>query len=94
SRRTVRRVLAGEIEPARTVKAERDGRSRGGGKGSASGDGGAMLALSEEDGRRIEAILRRAADASYLEIVDFRLESRPGEIFVRARVSEPEEEYE
>ena len=57
-------------------------------------DGGPMLELGEEESGRIADILRRAARAGYLEIEDVRLESRPGEISLRARVYEPEEEYE
>jgi hypothetical protein len=34
------------------------------------------------------------ARAAYMEVEDVRLESRPGEISLRARVYEPEEEYE
>ncbi len=53
-----------------------------------------MLAMGEEEKRGIEDILRRAARASYLEIGEFRLQSRPGEVSVWARIYEPEDEYE
>jgi hypothetical protein len=53
-----------------------------------------MLALGSEEAAGIADILRRAARAGYLEIEDLKLESRPGEISLRARVYEPEEEYE
>jgi hypothetical protein len=52
------------------------------------------LALSPEDEREISAILRRSAEASYLGVGDVEVRSRAGEIVVRARVFEPEEEYE
>ena len=53
-----------------------------------------MLSLGEEESAGIADILRRAARAGYLEVEDLRFESRPGEISVRARVYEPEDEYE
>ena len=55
---------------------------------------GPVLELGEEESARITDILRRAARAGYLEVEDVRLESRPGEFSLRARVYEPEEEYE
>jgi hypothetical protein len=53
-----------------------------------------VLALGEEERGGIADILRRAARASYLEVGDLEVGSRPGEVYVRARVYEPEEEYE
>jgi hypothetical protein len=53
-----------------------------------------VLALGEEERSGIADILRRAAGASYLEVGELELLTRPGEISVRARVYEPEEEYE
>jgi hypothetical protein len=55
---------------------------------------GPMLMLGERERGEIEAILRRAARASYLEFEGIRVESRPGEIAIRGLVYEPEEEYE
>ena len=55
---------------------------------------GPVLRLGEEERAGIADILRRAARAGYLEVEDLRFESRPGEISIRARVYEPEEEYE
>ena len=52
------------------------------------------MQLGEEESARIEDILRRAARAWYVEVEELRFESRPGEISLRARVYEPEEEYE
>ena len=57
-------------------------------------DGGALLALGGGEKAEIADILRRAARSGYLEIEDLKIEARPGEISVRARVYEPEEEYE
>jgi hypothetical protein len=53
-----------------------------------------VLALGEQEKGDITDILRRAARASYLELGELELEARPGEVCVRARVYEPEEEYE
>jgi hypothetical protein len=52
--------------------------------------------VSRDEGGRlgIADILERAARAGYLEVEDVRFEVRPGEISFRARVYEPEEEYE
>jgi hypothetical protein len=92
--RSVQRILGGEVLPVEGVSAgERSGgaerRRVGGGV-----DGGPVLDLGEEESGRITDILRRAARAGYMEVEDVRLESRPGEISLRARVYEPEEEYE
>jgi Histidine kinase-, DNA gyrase B-, and HSP90-like ATPase len=94
SLRTVQRVWRGEITPVGRVRGE--GRSAGRGKGETGQghDGGPVLALGEEERGGIADILRRAARASYLEVGELELRSRPGEISVRARVYEPEEEYE
>jgi hypothetical protein len=53
-----------------------------------------VLLLGEEERGGIADILRRAATASYLELGEVELQARPGEISVRARVYQPEEEYE
>jgi hypothetical protein len=57
-------------------------------------DGGPVLELGEEESARIADILRRAARAGYMEVEELRIESRPGEISLRVRVYEPEEQYE
>ena len=93
SLRTVQRVLRGDVSPLMPVlpgsAARAPGRTR-----KAAGGGGPVLQLGEEETAGIADILRRAARSGYLEIEDVRLESRPGEISVRARVYEPEEEYD
>ena len=94
SMRSVQRIVRGEVSPLEGVSAREDiggSRARRTGKRVA---GGPVLELEEEESARIADILRRAARAGYLEIEDLRLESRPGEISLRARVYEPEEEYE
>jgi hypothetical protein len=91
--RTVQRVLRGEIAPLRPVSSgegrEVVRRSRG-----AVGDGGPVLALGEGEKAEIADILRRAARAGYLEVEELKIEARPGEVSLRARVYEPEDEYE
>ena len=93
SLRTVQRVLRGEVAPLGPVSAGegREVARRGRGR---SGGGGAVLALGGEEKAEIADILRRAARSGYLEIEDLKIEARPGEISLRARVYEPEEEYE
>jgi hypothetical protein len=53
-----------------------------------------LLSLGSEEKAEIAHILRRAARSRYMEIEDLKIEARPGEISLRARVYEPEEEYE
>jgi hypothetical protein len=93
SLRTVQRVWRGEIAPAVGVQEER-GVTRVERKAGRGAGDGPMLVLGEEERGGIADILRSAATASYLELGEFELRSRPGEISMRARVYEPEEEYE
>ncbi|HEX4992184.1 MAG TPA: hypothetical protein VFV45_03065 [Rubrobacteraceae bacterium] len=94
SLRTAQRVWRGQVRPLDALEAP-------GGSGPAKereahgvvGDG-PLLVLGEEERGAIADILRRAARASYLELADLKHESRPGEISLRARVYEPEEDYE
>ena len=94
SMRSVQRILRGEVRPVEVVAGGerddgvRDRRAVGG------RDGGPVLELGEEESASIADILRRAARAGYMEIEELRFESRPGEISLRARVYEPEEQYE
>ncbi len=92
--RSIQRIMRGEVRPVEGVSG--GGRDVGVGGRRAVGrrDGGAVLQLGEEESARIEDILRRAALAGYLEVEGLRVESRPGEISLRARVYEPEEQYE
>jgi hypothetical protein len=95
SLRTVQRMLRGEVRPLMPeqggagVGGAGTGELRRGGKGE-----GPLLWLGEEERVGIADILERAARAGYLEVEDVRFEVRPGEISFRARVYEPEEEYE
>jgi hypothetical protein len=92
--RSVQRILRGEVRPVEGVSGgERDEGGRGR-RAIGRRDGGPVLELGEEESARIADILRRAARAGYMEVEELRFESRPGEISLRARVYEPEEEYE
>ena len=92
--RSVQRILRGEVRPVEGVSGG-ERRERIGSRGVVGRrEGGPLLELGEEESARIADILRRAARAGYLEVEELRFESRPGEISLRARVYEPEEEYE
>jgi hypothetical protein len=94
STRSVQRILRGEVQP---VESFSEGESAGGYERRRAGPvigEGPVLTLGEQETARIADILRRAAGAQYIEVEDLRLESRPGEISLKARVYEPEEEYE
>jgi hypothetical protein len=94
SLRTVQRVWRGEVRPAGEVSpagASGVGREK---VARRRGEEGPVLAVGEEERGAVADILRRAARASYLELGELQLESRPGEISVKARVYEPEEDYE
>ena len=95
SRRTVQRIRGGEIGVVGVVSGVRRERSSEEGRGAREDRGeGPLLMLGERERSEIEAILRRAAKASYLEFEGIKLESRPGEIAIRGLVYEPEKEYE
>ena len=96
SSRTAQRVWGGEVEAAGEVV---EGGVGGGGRASGHAGGrrggeGPILSVGEGDLAEIGAVLSRAARASYLELSGLVVEKRPGEIVVKARVYEPEEEYE
>jgi hypothetical protein len=107
SLRTVHRVVAGEIPPAEEVRSEvRSGmkseppigrpaagrtRSR---VAEHFGFGGPILSVGDEDLDEIRGILRRAAYSSYLDLAELDVETRPGEVILKAHIYEPEDEYE
>ena len=94
SLRTVQRIARGQVRPLQSVAAgEGVGTVRGAARRARAGEG-PVLVLGEEERAKIADILRRAARAGYLEVEGFRFEARPGEISFRARVYEPEDEYE
>ncbi len=95
SGRTVQRVMRGQVAAAEPVGS--GGLRAGSGpapRRRGAGGGGAVLPVGEEEKAEIAAILGRAARAGYVEVDDLKVESRPGEILLKARVYEPEEEYE
>ena len=91
--RSAQRILRGEVLPVECVSGGEDEMVRGR-RVVGRRDGGPVLELGEEESARIADILRRAARAGYMEVEELRFESRPGEISLRARVYEPEEQYE
>ncbi len=100
SARTIQRIRRGEIAAARVVSGV-GGRRDVAGDGASGASGasgrvraGPVLVLGESERAGIEAILRRAARASYLALEGIKLESRPGEISIRGLIYEPEEEYD
>ena len=99
SLRTVQRILAGGILAAGEVTVEGFSEGRGvvGEKPSVTGrddPGGPILSVGAEDLAEIRAVLGRAAGSSYLELAGLDVEARPGEVILRVRVYEREEEYE
>ena len=92
--RSVQRILRGEVWPVEDVSGGERGEGLRGRGAVGRRDRGPVLELGEEESARIADILRRAARAGYMEVEELRFESRPGEISLRARVYEPEEEYE
>jgi hypothetical protein len=99
SLRTVQRVLAGGIPAAGEVATSNvyGGRDEAGEKTLVAGrddPGGPILSVGAEDLAEIRAVLGRAAGSSYLELAGLDVEARPGEVILRARVYEREDEYE
>ena len=95
SLRTVQRVWRGEVRPVGAVAPARAGDDPGRKKRDRRKiEDGPVLVVGEEERGAVADILRRAARASFLEVGELQLESRPGEISVRVRVYEPEENYE
>jgi Histidine kinase-, DNA gyrase B-, and HSP90-like ATPase len=92
--RSVQRILRGEVRPLEGISGGERGVGVGGRRPVGRRAGGPVLDLGEEESGRIADILRGAARAGYMEVDELRFESRPGEITLRARVYEPEEEYE
>jgi hypothetical protein len=94
SLRTVQRVWRGEVRPGGEVSPAAASGTERKKEARRRGEEGPVLAVGEEERGAVADILRRAARASYLELGELQLESRPGEISVKARVYEPEEDYE
>ncbi len=99
SLRTVQRVLADGIPAAGEIATSNvyGGRDLVGEKTLVAGrddPGGPILSVGAEDLAEIRAVLGRAAESSYLELAGLDVEARPGEVILRARVYEREDEYE
>ncbi len=97
SLRTAQRVLSGGVPGADSVDASPAGVTGAGRSRRGSGEvgaGGPILTLGDEELEELSVVLRRVARASYLDLSGLAAEGRPGEIVIKARVYEPEEEYE
>lgn len=98
SLRTAQRVLGGRIVAAEQVGGEVVSEDVAGGRrvagGGGVGAGGPILRVGDDELSELLAVLRKVARASYLDLSDIAAEGRPGEIVIKARVYEPEEEYE
>jgi len=92
--RSIQRIRRGEVRPVEVISGGERDAGVGGRRVAGRRDGGPVLELGEEESARIMDILRRAARAGYMEVEGLRFESRPGEISLRARIYEPEEQYE
>ena len=62
--------------------------------GGSAGSGGPILRVGDAELSELLVVLKKVARASYLDLTDIAAEGRPGEIVIKARVYEPEEEYE
>ena len=96
SLRTVQRVIAQEVLAADEVVrsgagAEQQAMRHAIGRNGAAGP---ILSVGDEDLREIFTVLQRVARSSYLDLAGLDVEKRPGEVILRARVYEPEDEYE
>lgn len=98
SLRTAQRILGGSIAEAVLVGEtfEREARkdTRHPTVGVTGRSEGPILRLGDEDLSELLVVLRRVARSSYLDLSGISAEGRPGEILIKARVYEPEEEYE
>lgn len=97
SRRTLQRARKGLVAPAERVVKREEATKSGGYFGAESEPArafGGRLTLEGRDLSQIRSIVERAAGESYLEVGEIGCESREGEIIIRARIYEAEEEYE
>ena len=104
SLRTVQRVVAGEVPTAKDIISSSSGGVSGGvvrggsrvgpREARSESPGGPILSIGNDDLAEIRGVLRRAAAASYLDLAGLDFDARPGEVIIRGRVYEPEEEYE
>ena len=97
SRRTVQRIVRGEFGDLIPVSLSSCDES--GSKSQAVGDrsvgkSGVGISLGDGELDEIATILRRIAQARYLDTGELRVESRPGELSLKINVFELEDEYE
>jgi hypothetical protein len=106
SRKTLQRARKGMVRPAGKVT---EPENREGGETAGEGSRavhsvdsvhsthsvrGGRLTLEERDLSRIRGIVERAARESYLEVGEVGFDSREGEVTIRAKIYETEEEYD
>lgn len=96
SSRTVQRIVRGGIRAVENVEPERPAGEEPEKTAKRNWEeyGLGRLELRNEEISGIAAILGEAARTRYLAVGDLDVESRAGEIILRVRVYEPEEEYE
>jgi hypothetical protein len=95
SSRTVLRVISKEVPAAEEVAAGSPGwRGPAVRAETRNMPSGPILSLSKEDLAEVAVVLRRAARSGYMGLAGLHVEGRPGEIIIKARLYEPEEEYE
>jgi hypothetical protein len=95
SLRTVQRVVVGEVLAAdEVVRSRAEGEHAMRRVARRNGAAGPILSVGNEDLAEIFAVLRRVARSSYLDLAGLDVEKRPGEVILKARVYEPEDEYE
>lgn len=98
TRRTLQRVLKGQVALAGRVEAGADGVISVAEEEQDSAERfaafGGKLHLEERDLSEIRDVIERAARESYLQIGGLNFSAREGEIVLRARVYEAEEEYD
>lgn len=87
--------VVGRAEVEEGAERSAAGAFAGGARGGrSSGARGPILRVGSGYLESIRGVLRSAAGASYVEIAGLEVEECPGEVVIRVRVVEPEEEYE
>lgn len=97
SRRTLQRVLKGQVSAAERVESESSreaSRGREAGSGQELRAGGGRLMLDERDLSEIRRVIERAAQESYLSVGKVGFSTKDGEVAIRAEIYEAEEEYD
>ncbi len=98
TRRTLQRILKGQVALAERVEAGAGSVISVAGREQTRAErfaaAGGKLYLEERDLAEIRAVIERAARESYLRVGELNFSTREGEIVLKARVYEAEEEYD